>query len=156
MDILKKATDILGKYRYAALILLIGVILMLLPSGNKDPQPEQTELTASVSRDLDQELTEILSVMEGVGRVQVMLTQEAGELILYQTDQGASSLDTVIITNGDREESGLVQQVNPPRYRGAIIVCQGADSATVRLRIIEAVASVTGLSTDKICVLKMK
>jgi len=49
-----------------------------------------------------------------------------------------------------------VQQVNPPTYLGAVIVCQGADSASVRLAIVSAVGSVTGLSTDKITVLKMK
>ena len=55
-----------------------------------------------------------------------------------------------------RKQTGLVQQVNPPTYLGAVIVCQGADSASVRLAIVEAVGSVTGLSTDKITVLKMK
>ena len=64
-------------------------------------------------------------------------------------------LQTVIISS-NREESGLIQQIHPPIYQGAIILCQGADSAAVRLSIVDAVANVTGLSTDKITVLKMK
>ena len=41
-------------------------------------------------------------------------------------------------------------------YTGAVILCQGADSATVRLQIVEAVSVYTGLSSNKIMVLKMK
>jgi hypothetical protein len=39
---------------------------------------------------------------------------------------------------------------------GAIVVCQGADSPSVKLAITQAVAKITGLGTDEICVLKMK
>ena len=41
-------------------------------------------------------------------------------------------------------------------YTGAVIFCQGADSAAVRLQVVEAVAVYTGLSSNKIMVLKMK
>ena len=53
-------------------------------------------------------------------------------------------------------ETGLIKQVNPPKYLGALIVCQGADDPSVRLAVSQAVASVTGISTDRISVLKMK
>jgi len=36
------------------------------------------------------------------------------------------------------------------------VVCQGADRAGVRLAVVDAVKSVTGLSSDRITVLKMK
>ena len=85
-----------------------------------------------------------------------MLTVEEGETTVYQYDETASGKTTVIITDEERAESGLVQQVIPQKYRGAIVVCQGADSASVRLSVIEAVAKVTGLGTDRISVLKMK
>jgi stage III sporulation protein AG len=71
------------------------------------------------------------------------------------TGQNQSHADTVIVMDGNREETGLVKQVLPPVYRGAVIACQGADSANIRLAIVEAVKSVTGLSSDRITVLKM-
>ena len=87
-------------------------------------------------------------------------TQREGERAVYQTDEDSTSSgirsDTVLLNGSDRSQTGLVQQVNPPTYLGAVIVCQGADSASVRLAIVSAVGSVTGLSTDKITVLKMK
>ena len=93
-------------------------------------------------------------------RVRVLLTQREGERTVYQTDEDSTSSgirsDTVLLNGSDRSQTGLVQQVNPPTYLGAVIVCQGADSASVRLAIVSAVGSVTGLSTDKITVLKMK
>ena len=39
---------------------------------------------------------------------------------------------------------------------GALIVCEGAENAGVRLEIIHAVGSYTGYSSDKITILKMK
>ena len=63
---------------------------------------------------------------------------------------------TVLITGADRMETGLIRQELPPRYRGALIVCQGADRSAVKLAVVEAVANVTGISADRITVLKMK
>ena len=95
--------------------------------------------------------------------VQVLLTESAGEMTVYQTDRdegggsdGALRADTVIITDSNRAQSGLVQQILPPKYQGAIIVCQGGDSPAVRLAIVEAVCKVTGLGADRVSVLKMK
>ncbi len=39
--------------------------------------------------------------------------------------------------------------------KGAAVVCQGADSATARLDITEAVRCYTGLGADKIVIFKM-
>ena len=92
--------------------------------------------------------------------MRVLLTQREGEQTVYQTDEDSTSSgvrsDTVLLSGADRSQTGLVRQINPPTYLGAVIVCQGADSASVRLAIVAAVGRVTGLSTDKITVLKMK
>ena len=147
------------KYRYLLLILLTGLFIMLLPEGEQETAvPVQT---AEIQpEELETKLAEILSQISGVGRSKVLLTQAAGASTVYQTDsnlgQSSSRQDTVILSDGSREESGLVRQVNPPIYLGAIVVCQGADSANIRLAVVEAVKSVTGLSSDCITVLKMK
>ena len=39
---------------------------------------------------------------------------------------------------------------------GVVVVCQGADSALVRLNILNAVHSSTGFASDKITILKMR
>ena len=95
-----------------------------------------------------------------LGKVEVMLTECQGAETLYQTDiqQSPDSIreDTVLTSDAQRQDHGLVRQVNPPVYLGAVVVCQGGDSPKVRLAVVKAVMSVTGLSSDKITVLKMK
>ena len=93
-----------------------------------------------------------------------MLTIAQGERILYQTDstytQGENSTDTrtqtILVTDSQRNETGLIHQKNPPVYQGAIVLAEGADHPSVKLAIVEAVMDVTGLGADKISVLKMK
>ena len=110
------------KYRLVALVLLLGFVLMLLPSGNDKEETSMQTQTAEVFslEDTERRMAEILSRIEGAGKLQVMLT---------------------------------LKQVYPA-YQGAVVVCQGGDKAAVRLAITEAVAALTGLSSDKISVVK--
>lgn len=158
-----KLQSFAGKYRYVLLVLMIGIGLMLLPG--KKTQTKQTEIsTPSVTEEkaLESEtLAEILQTIEGAGRVRVLLSKATGAQTVYQTDRdisgdGGTKTETVLITDSQRSQAGLIQQVNPPTYLGAIVVCEGADSSAVRLAITQAVAKITGLGTDAICVLKMK
>jgi len=148
---------LLKKYQYVLLVVLAGVFLMLLPQ-NPPESPVEIPVEQSDFSDLETELAEILSRISGVGKAEVLLTEASGSNTIYQMDtrQNQSNLDTVVVLDGNREETGLVKQVLPPVYKGALIVCQGADSASVRLCVVEAVRSVTGLPSDCITVLKMK
>lgn len=162
-ELRKKITEVFQKYRYALLILAAGIILMLLPTtgpeASSQPQPEQIQ-SQVLSEDFETKLSRILSQMEGAGKVVVFLSQASGEKTLYQTDEDFTSGDvrreTVLVTGADRAQEGLVLQINPPVYQGAVVLCQGADNAAVRLSITQAVANATGLGANQISVLKMK
>ena len=102
-------------------------------------------------------------MISGAGKVSVLLTQSAGEETVYQIDEEVSGSgsdnsrrQTVLVSGTGREETGLIRQVRAPTYLGAVVVCQGADNASVRLAVVEAVKSATGLTADRISVLKMK
>lgn len=164
LKIKEKVTQWTGKYKYVALILLLGLCLMAIP-GKKEAQDKAVSQQQAVQEEtVEEQLARILAQIQGAGRVEVMLTEAVGEQTLYQsnedtdTSQEARSVrrDTVIVTDENRAEAGLVQQVNPPQYLGALVVCQGADSPAVRLAIVEAVSKVTGLGANRISVLKMK
>lgn len=158
-----KVLNLVKQYKYVFLMIAVGLILLLFPATEKaketDISPQQVNILT-----LEQQLSAILSSVKGAGDVQIFLSQATGEEILYQTDQNYSTsgdsydnrTDTVTVSGSDREETGLIRQINPPVYKGAIIVCQGADNPAVRLAIVEAVSRVTGLGTDKISVLKMR
>ena len=148
---------VIKKYQYVLFVVLLGVFLMMIPQKAKESQPTaQTEQT--MEPDLQKKLSTILSQISGVGKVEVLLTEAIGSDTIYQMDtrQNLGDADTVIVMDRNREETGLVKQILPPVYRGAVVVCQGADSASVRLSVVDAVKSVTGLSSDCITVLKMK
>lgn len=166
MDWIKeKLPEILRKYRYAILVLILGLVLMAIP-GREDgtPAPPAPVETLSREESLEKKLAQLLSQIQGAGRVEVLLTVAVGAETVYQTDDevttgtdsGTTRRDTVTVTGKDREQAGLVRQVNPPGYLGAVVVCQGGDTPSVRLAIVEAVSKVTGLGADRISVLKMK
>lgn len=162
MDILairEKAGDWIKQYKFVALVLLAGLVLMLLPDA-----PEEKAAPAEVRQEqqetLQDQLGDLLSHMQGAGKVRVLLTVGSGAETVYQTDKSVRSdgqqSDTVLVTDSQRSQTGLIRQVNPPEYLGAVVLCQGADNPSVKLSVVEAVSKATGLSTDRITVLKMK
>ena len=157
---IEKLTGWGKKYRYPLLVLVVGLALLLIPTGKKEGSSSPIPTQAVQSIDMTTELTAILSQIQGVGKVQVLLTVATGAHTIYHSDENSTDtsvrLETVIITDSQRNEQALVSQVVPPTYRGAIIVCQGADSPAVKLAIVEAVSRATGLGADSISVLKMK
>ena len=169
MDIGKlrsRLPELVNKYKYAALVVLVGIVLMTIPSisikktdsAGTVQSEENTEDTTA------QQLSHILSQIAGAGKVEVMLTLASGEETVYQTNENitisengsSSQKTTVTVTDSERNQSGLICQKIPARYMGAVVVCQGADSPTVQLAVVEAVSKVTGLGADRISVLKMK
>lgn len=147
-----------AKYKYPILVVLVGLGLMLLP-GKSEPEPQQSAETVE-SPNLEARLAAILSQIDGVGQVRVLLTEETGRENVYQTDTQTDtdrrSEDTVLVEDASRTENGLIRRTLEPTYRGAVILCQGADQPSVRLAIVEAVRCVTGLGADRVSVLNMK
>lgn len=159
-----RLSENLKKYRYAIIILLIGLVLMLLPTGEKEAPAEAVAPQEKTELTVESQLEALLEQLKGAGKVKVMLTVSTGSETVYQTDENhndntdSSSYrwETVIVSTDANGEEGLIKQVNPPQYLGAVILCQGGDNPTVRLAIVDAVSKLTGLGADKICVLKMK
>ena len=166
-DLLRRITDFLKKYRYAAIVLVIGIALMVLPVPSGDSWEnveEKKTVPTELSISMEDRLEKILSQIDGAGRVEVMLTIAFGEEKLYQYDEDTSVSDTansirktvVTVTDSQRNETGLIRQTNPPVYMGAVIIYQGAENPTIKLAIVDAVSKATGLGANEISVLKMK
>ena len=164
---LQPALGRIGKYKYALLVLLIGIALALIPTGGK----KQTAAAAADTRqaelsqldDTRQALRALLRQVEGAGEVDVLLSYSAGAEQVYQTDRESSrsgedtqTKTAAVLQQNGSERTPVVRKTLYPVYQGAVVVCEGADRAAVRLAIVEAVASLTGLGSDKISVIKMK
>ena len=142
------------KYRWFLLVLVLGVGLMLLPDRVETVKTPVSETPRK--EDLQTRLSQVLSRLEGAGETVVLLTEVTGEEPRYQADISDSGRqDTVLVTGSDRTQSGLVRRIDPPAYRGALILCQGGGDPAVRLAVTQAGAGITGLSADKITVLKL-
>jgi len=177
----KKIIDALGKNKFALIVVLAGIFLLLLPTGGGGgpsparepaPTPEREEVAHFFSlAEQERRISEALSQIDGAGEVTVVLTlQSSGERVLA-TDTRSSNRaargdagdvttemteTAVIVSAGSQHQSPVSLMYIYPEYLGALVVAQGADSAAVRLELLQAVAGLTGLSTDRITVTRMK
>ena len=163
---MEKLKDILNKYRFAVLVALAGVVLMLLPAGKQETEAADTageEMSFSLE-ETERRMAEVLSAMDGVGRVQVMLTLKSGSSLQLAENRSASlrdsedrqERDVVTLNRGSGYEDVVVTEQTYPVYQGAVVVCQGASDSGVHLAVIEAVSVLTGLGSDRITVVQWK
>lgn len=162
----EKARALWKKYRLAALVVLAGVVLMLLPGGTSGEKQETQAAEEGFSlEDTERRMAEVIGAIDGVGRVRVMLTLRSGETLSLAEDSSASrgsggdelqESQVLTVNRGSGRQEVVVTQRMYPVYQGAVVVCQGAGDSRVRLTVIEAVAVLTGLSSDRISVVKWK
>lgn len=169
----------LERWKYPALILLLGVALVLWPVRSKgenavqvresEPSPEVSEEDAAAYRQrTERELESVLSQIEVAGRVRVMLTLRTGPETRYQTDRSvtersegdrtewSSEEKTVILDRGSAYHEPAVVTTAYPAFQGALILAEGGGDPKLRLELSAAVAALLGLGADQITVLKMK
>lgn len=169
----KKLVAAIKKYKYAALVLVIGIAILLLPIGRTSEKKEDASPPAERSdeayvSELESRLATLLSQIQGAGGVQVMLTLKVGSRTEYQTDtqiscdtggtenRSSEERKTVILSEGSAYDKAAVSAVQYPQFQGALVVSEGADLSSVRLDLIRAVAALTGLNSSQITVVKLK
>ena len=165
--------EIVKKYKYAALLLVIGIGLFLIPSSNEENKsvekehPTNTDF-ADYAKETEEHLASILSQIEGVGNVRVLLTLRQGEEHHFLTDitnrtdlkDGSGSTETtektVIFSKGSSYDEPMIIKTDYPLFQGALIVCEGGGNAEIKLQLTRAVSALTDLSSQNITILKMK
>lgn len=153
---------LLRRYQYAAIAVAAGVVLLLLAGGGESARdsPEQQSARQEESFDLEDfedRLEKALSQLEGAGQVQVVLTLKSGSRQVLAQDlrreeDGGSQSETVVLDRDGSGEETVALQTFLPQFRGALVLCPGADDPSVRLSLIQAVAALTGLGSDRISV----
>ena len=162
-----KLQNQLGKYKYVAIILCLGVVLMLWPTRSQEDTQNQAETQSAQQTDLqnfdleelERRMETALSEINGVGEATVVLTlRSSGEDILAQdTSEGSTSdRETVIISTGSGTEEAVSVKTIYPEFQGALVICDGAGNAGVKLEVLQAVSAITGLSSDQISICQRK
>ena len=165
----QRALQGIKKYKYVLLTALLGVLLLLLPQDEKAAATASAPPSSAVTFDPAARLSEvedILSSLDGVGKLSLMLTVEGGGAYELAQDETASlkargdevdeqtrKTETVVLGGGTSAEV-VVTHSRYPRFVGALVVCEGGDRADVQLKVTQAVSALTGLSSERISVVK--
>ena len=162
MDLIKSKgafKALVKRYRGVLIVILAGVLLMGIPERPRAEDPSVPDLPPP---DFQQSLEDLLSEIEGAGKVRLLLSEEVGAMTIYEHNENRNGngsdlrKDTVIIQDRERGQQGLVRQVAAPKYRGAVVVAQGAEDPKVKLSLVNAVSRAAGIRSDRISVIKMK
>ena len=170
--------------------IVIGILILLITVIainailSEDKEEEETvvntiennnvKLEAS-NEDLETRLEDILSKINGVGKVEVLINYSETEQVVAMynenkketaTEEQDESGGTRIIKENDVQKDVIYQEKNGekipitqktimPKIEGTIITAEGAGSTEVQEKIINAVEAATGLASHKIQVFEM-
>ena len=149
-----------------ALAVTVGVMAMLLlllsellPSGNTQKTAASTVRTAAVSQyqtQLEQQLEELISQMQGAGRTTLMVTLTTAEETIYAVDTQTGDLQQqethVLLQDG----SALAETTYLPQVCGVAVLSEGGGDVRVAARITELLHSLLDLPANRICVEQRK
>ena len=157
----KKLRDKLGKRTLLLAMVALGVLLLLLSTfgggSGGEKQTQDTAVPVFSLEETEKSMAAALGRIDGVGKVEILLTLRSGPEAELATDAlGDARQETVVVSEGSGVQAPVVRRYVYPEYQGALVVAQGGGVAEVRLRLTEAVAALTGLSKDRITVLKMQ
>ena len=168
----EKLKSLSENQKKALLIVICGVSLLFLVIS--EASVDKTEVSPTDNTRIsaqeyiestEKQLENILSQVQGAGRVHVMITLEscyenvyAGSYSSKSKNSGADissdvAEDLVIVKNNDGE-NGVIVKVYEPVIKGVAVVCEGADSVKVRSSITETVCALFNISSAKVSVTK--
>ena len=161
----------------AVIVIALIILLYSLISVNKKNdvkissavnEKQEMSLTAEVER----KLTEVLSQIDGAGKVKVMITYSSSpEKIIANTksthtnttsSSGSVTTSTstvtetpIIISSSGKSELYIIKEIMP-QVVGVIVVAGGADNARVRLDLMRAVQTILNINANSIEIFAMK
>lgn len=171
--------------------LVLGSLLLSFSRINEVHPPEEKEAPSApgpssgrsqiytASREMEEELQNLLEKMAGVGRVAVRVSLKSGPLKEYATNTRSNSHQVkerdqgggARVTKDNNQEAQLVMarsgqfqggeapgvtRETPGEVLGVVIVAEGAHDPRVRARLIQAVETLWGLAPHQIQVLPME
>lgn len=156
---------------------LVAILMILitddLPSCTHESDPPKDEWTSDkYVRDLESELEEVISLVDGAGRCKVFVTLENDAEYVYvsedkvrrdssesRTTAGGESNDisedtesSYIIIDGRDGEEALVRTRLMPTINGVAVLCEGADDPETAERIEKVVTTALNISSRRVCI----
>ncbi len=143
-------------FAVGAAVIVLLLLSEFIPKQQTVKEDDANAFAASYTADLEKRLTDLLSRVEGAGKVCVMVTLDDSFENEYAAEKSVSG-DSYEATypsfkNGSGKEEGLLLKVRRPKVRGAAIVAQGADDPRVKAALTDAAAAVLGVSSARVSV----
>lgn len=178
-------SEIYSNDKYKKIIVIAGFvgIALIFFSGFIKPEKKsqctnQRVEASSIDeyvKQLEANLTNLVSCIKGAGDCKVMVTIENGAQTIYATEGKKNIEDTEDSSNGelkrkqksddsetkyitikgsDGEEKALAITEVQPTVKGVVVVCSGGDDPEVQQRIINAVTTALNITNKRVCVTK--
>ncbi|MBC2580326.1 stage III sporulation protein AG [Clostridium sp. DJ247] len=178
------------------ILLLVGILVVVtmslfktsstLGTGSTDKDisnvssEQQSQVNDKSSQDyersVEEKLKNTLENIDGVGKVEVMISFESGEeqvpaVNINDSTNTAEEKDnqggtrnttqknngsTVVITNNGDKSEPLIVKTYKPKVSGICVVAEGAENKVTELRISKAIVDLFGISENKVNVYPRK
>lgn len=168
--------------------IIVGVLLLVIamPTEKKDTstvsiqsdvqKTNSSEMT-DIREEYEQQLVNVLSLVDGVGSVQVAVTIESSGNKIVEKDKPSDIEHSTQVSDSGSESNSEISSIQEttvyqenengsqipyisseiyPQVRGVIVVAQGGDNPVVIQQIQEAVMALFHVDAHNIKVLKMK
>lgn len=119
-----------------AALLALGLILMLFSARDGTETEDGADTLAKYKRELEEDLSELCSSIDGVGRCEVRVTFSEGARAEYK---GTSKVSET-----------------PPKVQGVSIVCDGGAKADVRAAITNCITAMFDIGANRVAVAKRR
>lgn len=147
---------------------LIGIVLVfaseIIPDKDEQSKNNQnTEISYSnYSNELEDELKDVISSIDGVGNCNVMITLSHYEENVYATNTQTKNdsesndyKDEYVLYDSDKGEEPVLIMKYLPQVQGVTVVCSGGDDVIVKEKIIEAVTALFNIPSNRVSVSKI-
>ena len=131
-EFLKKNSRIL----LIILFLAVGVIILASSAAKSDKNEAEIQTLEEYRVDLEERIAKNCSSVRGVGKCKVIITFERGEQNSYK--------------------GSTLTEVKPPKVLGVSVICEGADSDSVRYALTQMLTALFDIGANRISILKLK
>lgn len=179
----------LSTFEILLIIVILGIIIILAGSYLAKPpeskgtmkdassmesdegdvtQPGKSSNGQDIVADIERRLSELLSKVEGAGKVSVMVYADTGgeQVPAYNNEQDTRNEERAdgksseisenrqLVLSGNEEP--VILKVIIPQIQGVVVVAEGADDILIKAQLNNAVCTLLGIPEHRVQILKHK
>jgi stage III sporulation protein AG len=170
----KMFEKVFKKYKNIIIIVgIAGIALIFLSSfftgnskseGGKSNSSNTTITDKEYTLALEQNLTDIITHINGAGDTKVMVTIENGVQTQYATEtktntesggskaSGKTETNYITVKDSNGNEHAIALTEYAPKVRGVVVICDGGSQPVIQKRITDAVTTALNIPSNHVCV----